>query len=224
MPQETELKLRLQPQDLPRLLEHPLLSATAPHSEALENTYFDTPALALMQRRIAVRERRQGGRTLLTVKTAGHSIGGLSRRSEWEGPTEPGRFDFPALVDDPVLAQQLGALATALVPVFQTDFHRRSWLLDAGGATVEVALDEGWISSPARPGSRSEAILELELELKKGPEDALLALAQALSQGAPGTPALALEPSDRSKAARGYALFLNGGGETDAEHPPASGS
>jgi inorganic triphosphatase YgiF len=210
MPQETELKLAVCPQDLQRLLAHPLLAAQAARSELLGNTYFDTPDLALMRQRIAVRERRQGGRTLLTVKTAGHSTGGLSRRKEWEALTSPGCFDFAALVDDAGLARQLQAWAADLVPVFQTDFLRRSWLLTLEDAVVEVALDEGSISSLSRPHVPSEPILELELELKQGPETALMALADALSQEGSDALPLQLRPSDRSKAERGYVLFLKG--------------
>jgi len=96
MPQETELKLSLAAQDLPRLLSHPLLAAPAA-PQRLFNTYFDTPGLTLKSRRMAVRERLAGDRWLLTVKTAGSSTGGLSRRQEWEGPTTPGTLDFAAL-------------------------------------------------------------------------------------------------------------------------------
>ena len=49
---ETELKLSLRQQDVPALLAHPLL-ATSGNVQRLRNTYFDTPALDLKQRRIA---------------------------------------------------------------------------------------------------------------------------------------------------------------------------
>lgn len=49
---ETELKLSLRQQDVPALLAHPLL-ATSAKVQRLRNTYFDTPALDLKQRRIA---------------------------------------------------------------------------------------------------------------------------------------------------------------------------
>lgn len=150
MAQETELKLLLDAQHLPRLLAHPLLAAQAPRRELLRNTYFDTPSMQLMGQRMAVRERQVDGRTLLTVKTAGHSVDGLSQRNEWEAPTEPGLFDFVALVDDRALADQLTAWARQLVPVFCTDFERRSWLLLHGGAQVEVALDQGFIAAVRR--------------------------------------------------------------------------
>ena len=53
---ETELKLSLSAPDLPRLLAHPLLTQ-ASDTQRLHNTYFDTPDLALQERRMAVRER-----------------------------------------------------------------------------------------------------------------------------------------------------------------------
>lgn len=218
MAQETELKLSLHAQDLPRLLQHPLLASLAPQRQRLFNTYFDTPDLRLAQRRVAVRERRVGQRTLLTVKTAGTSVGGLSQRGEWEGTTQPGAPDFVALVTDTALAQELSALAGRLQPLFRTDFTRRSWLIEYasvhGAAQIEVALDQGQIttghSEQAPDGTRSEAILELELELKSGPVGALfdLALTLAGADERDGDGGLWLMPADRSKAERGLALYL----------------
>ena len=197
---ETELKLSLTAADLPALLAHPLLAA-APRQRELVNTYYDTPELLLHARRMAVRERRTGPQTLLTVKTAGTVQGGLSRRSEWEAPTTPGQFDFAALVDEPLLAAELAALAPRLVAVFSTDFLRRTWLLDRHGATIEVALDQGQVRSTGAQGERCTALLELELELLGGPESALHALAAELGTAA------TLVPTTVSKAERGYALF-----------------
>lgn len=206
MSQETELKLELHPLDLPGLLTHPLLSAQSPRRERLLNTYFDTSTLALRAQRMAVRERRVGRRTLLTVKTAGTSVGGLSRRGEWEAPSRPGAFEFGALVDDEALAQQLIRVAWQLVPVFRTDFIRRTWLIAHGAAQVELALDQGFIAT----GSQRQPILELELELLDGPVDGLLDLAHTLALGRKGnaTEGLRLLPANRSKAERGYALFM----------------
>jgi inorganic triphosphatase YgiF len=211
---ETELKLSLAAHDVPRLLAHPLLAAP-PRTEHLLNTYFDTPDLALKALRMAVRERLVGERTLLTVKTAGHSVNGLTQRSEWEGPTTPGALDFAALVDDAALATRLTGMAPTLRPVFRTDFTRRSWVLTHAGARIEVALDDGAITTghteQTPQGTRSEALLELELELLDGPPAALTALSQALEQGAAREAGERwLHPSDRSKAQRGLALFLQG--------------
>jgi len=199
---ETELKLSLSAPDLPRLLAHPLL-AQAGHTQRLLNTYFDTPDLALQQRRMAVRERLAGEQWLLTVKTAGQSQNGLSRRQEWEGPTTPGALQFDTLVDDAVLASELLAMRPRLKALFCTDFQRQRWVLSHVGAQIEVALDQGRIHVPGT--DLSEPLLELELELLSGPEEALMALADALRQTPQGP--VMLVPSDASKAQRGMALW-----------------
>lgn len=201
MAAETELKLGLLAADLSRLLSHPLL-CTPGASQRLLNTYFDTPALDLKTRRMAVRERLAGEQWLLTVKTAGSSSNGLSRRQEWEAPTTPGALDFATLVGDTTLAAELMALRPSMKPLFATDFDRQRWVIEHAGARVEVALDQGRIHVPGT--DLSESILELELELLDGPEAALLSLADVLRQSPLGP--VALTPNDASKAQRGMAL------------------
>ena len=199
---ETELKLSLSAPDLPRLLSHPLL-AGAGSTQRLLNTYFDTPDLALQQSRMAVRERLAGDQWLLTVKTAGQSQNGLSRRQEWEAPTTPGALQFDTLIDDASLAAELMAMRPRLKALFCTDFERQRWVLSHADAQIEVALDQGRIHVPGT--DRQETLLELELELLNGPEAALLALADVLRQTPKGD--LMLTPSDISKAQRGMALW-----------------
>lgn len=201
---ETELKLGIAPDAVDDLMRHPLLSANA-RSRHLANTYFDTEDLALTQQKVAVRERRVADQTLLTVKTAGRSISGLSQRQEWEAPTQPGAFDFMGLVTDTPLAERLTQLAAQLVPVFTTDFERLSWCIPVndsrGESLVEVALDRGTIKVKRHGRQTSSPICELELELKQGQPDALFTLAEQFKANVP------LQPIDESKAARGYALF-----------------
>ena len=199
---ETELKLSLNEAELPRLLTHPLLSKGV-GTQRLLNTYFDTPDLALQQRRMAVRERLAGDQWLLTVKTAGRSENGLSRRQEWEAPTTPGTLQFDTLVDEAALAAELMAMRPHLKALFCTDFERQRWVIEHASAQIEVALDQGRIHVPGT--DLSEPLLELELELLSGPEAALLALANVLRQTPQGD--LTLTPSDASKAQRGMALW-----------------
>lgn len=232
-PGETELKLTIDSESVARLLLHPLLKAQRPKRQLLRNTYYDTPDLTLMKGKVAVRERWVGRRCLLTVKTAGVSVGGLSRRLEWEGPTQPGHFDFAKLVTDATMAARLSAMAWQLIPIFRTDFHRRTWLLQHEGASIEIALDEGNIATGGRASEAallSEPICELELELLSGPATSLRSLALLLmhapqgkgqemvpEQGEaksrhrhrplPAEPTVALRPEDRSKAQRGLALY-----------------
>ncbi|MEK7346024.1 MAG: CYTH domain-containing protein [Pseudomonadota bacterium] len=199
---ETELKLTVLAHELPHLLSHPLLTP-AGAKQRLLNTYFDTPDLALQQRRMAVRERLAGDQWLLTVKTAGQSTSGLSRRQEWEGPTTPGALQFDALVNDAALAKDLMALRPNLQALFCTDFERQRWVVTHDGAEIEVALDQGQIHVPGT--ALSEPLLELELELLSGPESALTALADVLRQTPQGP--VMLTPCDASKAQRGMALW-----------------
>ena len=199
---ETELKLSLNEAELPRLLTHPLLAKDA-GTQRLLNTYFDTPDLALQQRRMAVRERLAGDQWLLTVKTVGRSENGLSRRQEWEAPTTPGTLQFDTLVDEAALAAELMAMRPHLKALFCTDFERQRWVIEHASAQIEVALDQGSIHVPGT--DLSEPLLELELELLSGPEAALLALANVLRQTPQGD--LTLKPSDASKAQRGMALW-----------------
>jgi len=209
MARETELKLSLTATDLPRLLAHPLLAARRPRSQQLRNVYCDTPTLDLMRERIALRERQIGRRTWLTVKTAGQSAGGLSQRQEWEAPTRAGALDIDRVVTDTVLATRLMALRPRLVPLFHTDFQRKTWLLTHGQSTVEVALDQGHIRTGGNGQSalRQLPLLELELELIDGRASDLLDLAHTLALGPPGQAGIWLHPDDRSKAERGLRLY-----------------
>ena len=202
MSTEIELKLRLSPQQARRLPHHPLLAGAAPQKFKLFNTYYDTPDFALLQRGIALRLRRKGWALwLMTVKTGAAAVGGLAQRSEWEAPTQPGVFDF-AIVTDEALRDFLLAQQERLQPVFTTDFTRSAWLIEQGGARIELALDRGTISAPqGEQAPRSEALCEVELELLDAASpDPLFSVAIALAGD------LILHPEVASKAERGYAL------------------
>ena len=95
------------------------------------------------------------------------------------------------------------SLRPTLRTLFCTDFQRQRWVIVHKGAQIEVALDQGSIHVPGT--DLSEPLLELELELLSGPEEALMALADVLRQTPQG--AVALAPSDASKAQRGMALW-----------------
>ena len=130
MATETELKLTVTADDLVHLLKHPLL-ANLSRRKKLYNIYYDTPELALMKNAIAVRERVILRKTLLTVKLDQNKLdpnnfGGLSQRSEWEGPSIPGQFDFQTLIDDVATLNFLSQLTPQLNPIFTTDFFRRT--------------------------------------------------------------------------------------------------
>lgn len=202
MADEIELKLTLAAIDQQRFLRHPLLkTATSKTDRILDNTYFDTPTLALRKNGIALRVRKQGRQRLQTVKLATNRATGtgLSIRPEWETPFR-GKFDFSPIENNEVRQWlEQPAIRDAIGPLFQTRFRRITWRFPLSGkGEIEVALDRGFILA----GGREEAISEVELELS-GSRDvsALHQLAAQLSARVP------LTPADISKAQRGYTLL-----------------
>src|SRR5574343_1500687 len=198
MSTEIELKLQISAKAARKLRKHPLLSGLTPQKLYLLNTYYDTPALELHARRIALRFRKKGEEWLLTVKTAEPASGGLALRSEWESAARPGEFDF-SHVDDQALRDFLGLRRELLEPVFTTHFERHIWQISYGDSEIEMAVDKGSIDSR----DRSLPICEIELELLSGKVDDLFVLASRLQED------LTLYPALASKAERGYRAYLD---------------
>ncbi len=199
---ETELKLRIAPEDMERLRHHALLKRLSPGHAAtrtLRNIYFDTPDLRLHRQEMALRLRQAGGQWLQTLKGGGGVEAGLHSRNEWETEVAGQALDLPAL--RATGAKLPPGIAKSLQPVFSTDFTRSVLELRYDGAAIELCMDSGEI----RAGTRTRPISELELELKEGEPQALFHLALELLEIVP----LEVEPS--SKAEYGYGLF--GGGE-----------
>lgn len=200
---EIELKLLIDPADIPALRRHPLLRALCPggpQSRKLLSIYFDTDDSFLKSQGMALRVRRDGRRWIQTVKGGGSVMAGLHQRDEWEAPVRHDRPDFTkltepsliALFSDPILRQRLR-------PVFVTEFTRTIWLLETeADDRIEMALDRGSISM----GTQATTISEVELELKAGQPAALYQVALALLEEVP------LSAENASKAERGYALHL----------------
>ena len=200
MAQEIELKLFFQSTHLDRMVSHPLILAGKPlgAGKTLENTYFDTPDLTLHAARVAIRTRQTGSGVLQTVKCAAQSSGGLSSRPEWE-QAYTGQFDFSA-VDEVAVRDLLDRLKPTLVPVFSTVFERQTRRFEPRpGVVILMMIDIGRVVAP---GGESP-ISELELELVEGSAADLQRFAIELAENLP------LIPFDRSKAERGYRLFLN---------------
>lgn len=213
MASETELKLLIQKAD--QALLAPLLAARGAVFQGvkrLENTYFDTPDLALNQARIALRLRFTGSRWLQTLKTAGIRQGALSQRGEWEMPVA-GSLLEPEHLPQEVLKPEW---VTRLQPLFTTHFTRQVWLLQGLDPqqepwVIEVAADIGEVALPDEASAR-DPISEVELELKVGNPQQLFNLASELATE------LTLHPGLLSKAARGFRL-LRGAGRVSAPAP-----
>ncbi len=206
MPAEIELKLRINPADIPRLKRHPAIKpllAEKPKTRRLVSIYYDTPELTLLDQNITLRVRRMSGGWFQAVKGGGSSLAGLHQRSEWEDIIASGHPDFTkiAMIPDPALAALFAPpeLRAALKPVFTTDMQRTEWQLVYPDAThIELALDVGHL---VVDGVQREAICEIELEIKSGHPVRLFELALELQNTIP------LELENVSKAQRGYACY-----------------
>ena len=204
MVKETEIKLRVSPQTLAALRDHPLLNERMTgqwHTGTLYNQYYDTADRQVAAARVALRVRRDGEQFIQTLKSKGQSVAGLSERNEWDWPVDTAALDLTLLDDSCWPASLAGLDKQLLQPMFTTDFQRTKallhWQREGEAVEVEVALDQGQVLA----GAHAEPICELELELRSGPAAALLELAVALAQD------LALMPCDISKAERGYRLY-----------------
>lgn len=162
-------------------------------------TYFDTREHALARQGLVLRVRERDGRFVQTVKSEARGGGAAFARGEWED-------EIGGAMPDP-LAPQSGRFVPAeaagrLVPLFRTEVNRRIVELSpAPDIRIEAAIDRGRIRTVS--GDASEAIGEVELELKDGCPTALYDAALDLLRVAPAR----LEA--RSKAERGYRLTLS---------------
>lgn len=209
---ELELKLLVPPGSVRRLSAHRLLKGAAGASRRrLHGVYYDTPKLDLLRQGIALRLRRDGERWFQAVKGGGTALAGLHRRVEDEVEVAGPALDLSRIVHAE-LARVLSSerLRARLKPVFVTDFIRSSRLLETdSGAHVEASIDRGLIKC----GSRTERVVELELELKSGAPRQLYEFALRLVRDLP------LSVENRSKAERGYALLRGKGPKLVKAHP-----
>lgn len=198
---EIELKLRIAPQDVNLLLQHPLLqlaSTQALSVEQLISRYFDTSDLALWQEGLSMRVREAGGRTIQTLKTAGEQIGDLQHRHEWDQPVTQNSPNIEQFTDPSLITKLKTILGDKhLLELFHTDFQRSSWSLNTEGTQIELVLDQGLVKTVT-----NQAVLhEIELELKQGDSQQLYKIAELLKSTIP------LTVETRSKAERGYLLY-----------------
>ena len=204
MAKETEIKLRVSPESLATLREHPVLMARCVgpwQTRELLNRYYDTDDFALANSQVALRIRRDGEQLIQTLKSKGSSVAGLSERNEWDWPLKSNRLVLSHL-NDSCWPESLAQLdKKQLKAVFSTDFKRQfaelRWLREGVETVVEVALDQGLVIAD----QQQEDICEVELELRAGDPAVLLELALELAAD------VALMPCDISKAERGYRLF-----------------
>jgi inorganic triphosphatase YgiF len=205
MGMEREIKLALPAEQL-QATTHWFVAHTGEQGRPVKlvNIYFDTPQLALASSKSALRLRQTPDGWLQTFKTVGEAKDGLHSRHEWEMPVAGARLEIDTLLracDEPSAAAALREAAPTLIELFRTNFTRTLWHVEADGADIEAAIDQGDVLAEVDGEKRRAPISEVELELKSGDEAALHALAVELGKQIAG-----LAPDNVSKAQRGYQL------------------
>lgn len=154
--------------------------------------YFDTPTAQLQKRKWTLRLRKEGAESVLTMKTAGEGFA----RGEWEYPAETLDHCAHRLVALGAPQELLEILQEPLQPVCGAEFTRRALEIPLSQTKVELALDYGRLFK----GEKELPLCELELELKEGETEAVLAYAETLQK------TFSLTPESRSKFLRASTL------------------
>jgi inorganic triphosphatase YgiF len=156
----------------------------------LQARYFDTADQALAAEGIVLRLRKEGRRWVQTVKATGdNALHRLEHNVELGTAAASPSIDPQRHQGTPVgdrLAKVLAASGAPLVERQSTDIVRLTRdvrVTGPGGAVVEMALDVGKVVAHAGMPEQCESpVCELELELKRGDVQGLVALARRWSQ------------------------------------------
>jgi CHAD domain-containing protein len=145
----------------------------------IEDRYVDTETGALAAAGFAVRLRRRGRATIVSVKSLQHddSAGGAVKRVELEGPAHAAAppTTWPASDARAVVLEHAGD--ADLVERVTVRQRRQKRVLKAGRDRVELSLDDVDV---VRGTSIAASFVELEAELMAGDEVALGTLAELL--------------------------------------------
>lgn len=153
-------------------------SFAGPHTRTLSTLYYDTPDRALRDAGIALRTRRDGRRSLQTVKAGRRALGGFTDVQESETFMR-GRTPDPDAIPDEALRSRVAELCRGkeLVVVANMRFRRSSGVVSLpDGAKVEISTDRGTISA----NGSSAPWNELEVERVEGSPKVLFDVANAL--------------------------------------------
>ena len=158
----------------------------------METTYYDTPDGDLSRLRWTLRRRYENGKAVCTMKTP--EVDGL--RGEWEALCDSIEDSVSELCKLGAPEELASLAAKGLIPSCGAKFTRMAALVEAGGCTLEIALDRGIL----RSATKEIPLAEAEVELKAGSEEAARAFAENLAAR------FGLVPEPKSKVLRAMEL------------------
>ncbi|HYX48082.1 MAG TPA: CHAD domain-containing protein [Sphingomicrobium sp.] len=195
MSQEIELKLEVNPDDLPMIRQEPLFAHAECQSLDQVTVYYDTPETRLKKHGFTLRVRSVGGRFIQTVKPTTDSVG-LVSREEIECEVRSLKPDLALLSDHPIRGLLGHGEAKRLKPLIRYDVNRTSWRTERRSGSIQIDLDHGSVTAHGR----CEEFAELEFELVDGSPASLIIAARHLSDHVP------VRLGVLTKAERGFML------------------
>jgi inorganic triphosphatase YgiF len=200
MSREIELKLEVDPDELPLVRQDPLLAGAESRTKHQVTVYYDTPETTLKKHGFTLRVRSVDGKYIQTIKPLTDSVG-LVSREEIESEVGSDNPDLSVLDGHPIHGLLTRGKGHRLEATIRSDVNRTSWMIDRrhGNASMQVDLDYGTITA----GEHSEEFAEIEFELIDGPPSSLVAAARRLSDHAP------VRLGVLTKAERGYMIAGN---------------
>ena len=159
--------------------------------------YYDTADRILTENDIAFRIRREGEKTVATLKWRGSREGALYKREELNVTVEGG---VPEKAEPDIFSQsEMGkkvielTQGSILTPLIEVDVLRKQVRVDTGKSLLEISIDLGKIHT--RNGDAD--ISEIEIELFQGDEEDLMQMGSWLAEK------YGLVVEEKSKFARG---------------------
>ena len=158
----------------------------------METTYYDNAAGDFSRLKWTFRRRMENGISVCTLKTPMAGLGRAEFEVEWGDLLDA----VPLLLQQGAPAELAALVAGGIIERCGARFTRLAGTLELPGCTAELALDEGVLLG----GRKELPFTEVEVELKAGSEEAVVAFAQALAAE------LGLVPEKQSKVARARQL------------------
>src|SRR5215813_3826274 len=198
MEKEIELKLRVAPDDILALRNHPQFvdAFDSPAHTTLNSVYFDSDDRSLREHGLTLRVRQIGTQRVQTIKSVNQGSDWFER-SEWEQTIESDQPDLTRLTDNALRPILTESVRNALKPVFETRIERTTYKRNGNGTNIVMAVDEGQIVA----NDLSCPVCEIELELKHGTTAELFEIARAINDIVPA------QLDVKSKSERGYDLI-----------------
>ena len=198
MEKEIELKLRVAPDDILALRNHPQFvdAFNSPAHTTLNSVYFDSDDRSLREHGLTLRVRQIGTQRVQTIKSVNQGSDWFER-SEWEQTIESDQPDLTRLTDIALRPILTDSVRNALKPVFETRIERTTYKRNGNGTNIVMAVDEGQIVA----NDLSCPVCEIELELKQGTAAELFEIARAINDIVPA------QLDVKSKSERGYDLI-----------------